>query len=377
MAGLYIHIPYCHSKCAYCDFYSRPQTKNSADDYQLLAEALIKEYRARRNLYLIDDSRFKTAYIGGGTPSIIPCALLADIVSAVRKDIAPDGEFTIECNPEDVTPEVVNAWTDMGINRVSMGVQSLCDNELVAVGRRHKAADAIRAVEILRHCGIDNLSLDLIYGLPQQTIESWKQSIDGVIALNPEHLSAYSLSVEPGTALYARMLAGRFTPADDDTVATMYDYLCHTTTAAGYRHYEISNFAKPGQEAQHNSAYWRDEAYLGIGPSAVSFDGKHRRTTNIADIKSYITAPADAGETEVESITDRVNDAILIGLRTAAGLSLDHIASIGGIAAADEVKKYAQKHLASGLLIAPDDHTLLISEQHWLVADSVIRDLML
>lgn len=375
MAGLYIHIPYCHSKCAYCDFFSRPQAKDTTD-YRLLADALIKEYHARKSRYLGKDNRFATAYIGGGTPSILPLNILSDIVGAVRDDVANGGEFTIECNPEDIKTDVVKAWTDMGINRVSMGVQSLCDNELAAVGRRHKAADALRAVETLRQCGIRNMSLDLIYGLPEQTHESWKHSIDTLLTLRPEHLSAYSLSVESGTRLYARMLAGRFTPADDDTVAAMYEYLCNATAGAGYQHYEISNFALPGHEARHNSAYWRDEAYLGIGPSAVSFDGNNRRTTNIANIKRYLTNPTYAGETETESTTDRVNDAILIGLRTAAGLSLNHIAAVGGKDTVAEIMDSAKKHLATELLIAPDDQTLLIPEKHWLIADSVIRDLM-
>lgn len=373
MAGLYIHVPFCHSKCAYCDFFSRPCM---ADDvYVRYASAVIAEYSARRSDYL-RAGRFATAYIGGGTPSVLPVDQLARIINAVSPDLDPDGEFTIECNPEDVTEAKVKAWKDLGINRVSMGIQSFSDEELRAVGRRHTAARAMEAVDLLRRCGVDNLSLDLIYGLPGQTLKSWKASLERLLSISPEHFSAYSLSLEPGTRLYAGMLAGKFTPADDSLVCDMYACLCEASARCGYEHYEISNLAKPGHRAAHNSSYWRDEAYLGLGPSAVSFDGADCRRTNSIDTTAYLRGDFSGADIEHESVVDRVNDAILVGLRTSDGLSLDHIRKIAGNQALAAVERDSRRLISNGMLEYCGPRHLRIPERQWLMADSVIRELI-
>ncbi|MDE7125611.1 MAG: radical SAM family heme chaperone HemW, partial [Muribaculaceae bacterium] len=319
MAGLYIHIPFCHSKCAYCDFYSRP-SKNCSGEYRSFAYAAVREYEKRALEYLIANGKFGTAYIGGGTPSVMPLDIIGIILDKVVNDVETGGEITLECNPEDVTASAIRGWLDSGVNRISMGIQSFEDNELIAVGRRHSAKDALTAVDTLRSQGISNISLDLIYGLPEQTFESWRHSVERLLALRPEHFSAYALSVEAGTRLYARMLAGRFTPMSDDEIVRMYDFLCIAARNAGYEHYEISNFALPGYRASHNSSYWRYEPYLGIGPSAVSFDGRNTRTTNSNDLTEYIHGRSIVREIEQESLVDRVNDVILTALRTSDGL---------------------------------------------------------
>lgn len=364
MAGIYIHIPFCHSKCHYCDFYSAPHKE---DWMEAFSKALCSELSERRSEvdYIPD-----TLYIGGGTPSCLPEKYLSGIISSVMNAFAPFSEATIEVNPEDVTDEFARFCIDSGINRVSMGIQSFNDSELREVGRRHTAAEAIAAVGILRSAGISNISCDLIYGLPGQDIESWKKNVDTMLSLRPPHFSAYLLSYEPGTRLYARLLAGKVRQADEEEAAAMYDYLSTRSRECGYEHYEISNFALPGFRSRHNSSYWKDEPYLGLGPSAVSFDGKNRRRTNVAGIKEYIRDTSDC-VIEEESDTDRINDKIFIGLRTLEGIDL---ATLPEKVSSDLISE-SESMIAAGHLIL-DGHHLRIPEAHWLISDSIIRDLL-
>lgn len=306
MAGLYVHIPFCASKCAYCDFYSGPLRLFEAKGY---AEALARELEARR----AEVGEFETVYIGGGTPSTMPPELLAPFLSQ-----AP-GERTVEVNPEDVTADYAERLLRAGANRVSMGVQSLDDRELQTVGRRHTAARAIEAFRALRSAGFTNISLDLIYGLPGQTAESWRRSLHGLLDLGPEHLSAYLLSIEPGTLLHTLLRRGHISEASDELAEEMYAELCDATRAAGFEHYEISNFGLPGLHARHNSAYWEMTPYLGLGPGAHSFDGSLRRF-NPPDLRGWLSNPGNSFETEDETADERHNDAVMTALRTAKGL---------------------------------------------------------
>jgi len=361
---IYVHVPYCHSKCAYCDFYSTP----SLVTMERTVGAIAEEY-AMRSSEISEPHR--TIYIGGGTPSVLPAESLGRIVSALP---AVPGEFTLEVNPEDVSRDAVARWRGLGINRVSMGVQSFVDAELATVRRRHSAAVAIRAVEALRMGGIDNFSLDLIYGLPGQNMDSWRYSLDTLLSLRPAHFSAYILSYEPRTLLTAMVKAGRIVPAADDLILDMYAYLCEASAARGYEHYEISNFALPGFRARHNSGYWDGTPYLGLGPSAHSFDGSVRRF-NHADIKTYldrIEGGHTAYEVEDEDENNRFNDILITSLRTAAGLSLDRV----NPARRRALLADAEPHLRSGSLVLTSDRRLFIPEFSWPLSDAILRDLI-
>lgn len=358
-AGLYVHVPLCHAKCHYCGFYSLPRQGSEA----ALVTCLLNEWQHRRR-------PVKTVYIGGGTPS----ALGADELARLLDGLPRAAEVTVEVNPEDVTAQLA-AMLARRATRISMGVQSLVDSELVAVGRRHTAAEAVSAVHTMRAAGIDNISLDLIYGLPGQTLDSWRQSLDGVLTLRPEHLSAYALEVEPGTRLYARHRAGKIAVPDVDTVAAMYDVLCDATRRAGYSHYEIANFALPGRESRHNSAYWDSQTpYLGIGPGAHSWiDGV--RSSVPPRLTDYLDADGLLDPlVEEETTANRINDFILISLRRADGLDLNAAATLFGDPERHRLLVAATPHLNRGTLI-PTPDGFRIPEPHWLHSNPILLDL--
>lgn len=360
MAGLYVHIPFCHSKCSYCDFYSTPDQRR----LDALLDTLVREYDDRRSEI---SEAFKTVYFGGGTPSIIAADKLAKLCD--RLPVGDAVEFTIEANPEDISPEIIAAWKAIGINRVSMGIQSFNDDELKAINRRHDSRRAERAINDLLSGGISNISCDLIYGLPGQDIGSWEKSLDRLLAFGLPHMSAYCLSYEPGTALYARMISEKVTPTDDETLQEMYGMLCAKSAAAGYEHYEISNFAKPGMKSKHNSSYWTSTPYLGLGPGAHSFDGSTRRF-NPSNIKQYIDS-FPSTEIEEEDERERYNDMLITALRTANGLDLSAMARNKAERLMDE----AQPFLANGSMIVNNNH-LRISEEAWFTSDSILRELI-
>lgn len=368
MAGVYIHVPFCHSKCAYCDFYSVMKLADAG----AYAQAVGREYEARR--HELGPEPVRTLYLGGGTPSILPPELIAKAVEPVPKSELR--EFTIEVNPEDVSADKAAAWRSIGVNRVSMGVQSLVDAELRAVGRRHSAAQAVQAVRTLQDAGFSNISLDLIYGLPGQSVESFEYSLREVLALGPQHLSAYLLSYEPGTALTRRLERGLITETDEATAVGMYDALCRTAAAAGFEHYEISNFAIPGARALHNSSYWNLTPYLGLGPAAHSLDCRGVRRYHSPNITEYLAAPA-ATTVDEESETDRLNDLLIISLRTAAGLDLGLIP----VRYRSRLLEAAIPFLKSGELVISQTPThpghLRIPEPHWLRSDTLLRALLL
>ncbi|MDE7376821.1 MAG: radical SAM family heme chaperone HemW [Muribaculaceae bacterium] len=360
MPGLYIHTPFCHSKCAYCDFYSMPIPDGMAMRY---AHAVARELEMRADAY----PPFSTLYLGGGTPSILPIDALATMMPAV-----PDGEVTIEVNPEDVTLDKARAWLDLGINRASMGVQSLDDGELAIIGRCHSAAQAIKAYEMLRSAGFANVSLDLIYGLPGQSLESWERSLSTLLALHPEHLSAYMLSFEPRTRLSAMLRAGKVKEADEETLEQMYAVLRRASAEAGFEHYEISNFALPGRRARHNSSYWTGEPYLGLGPGAHSFDGKDRwfNPSNLRGYLDRIESGIPAAEIDPEDDDSRFNDRVMTALRTADGLDLATVPP----KRLKRLLRDAAPYQSSGHLIL-DDNRLRIPPYSWLISDTIISDL--
>jgi oxygen-independent coproporphyrinogen-3 oxidase len=271
--GLYVHIPFCETKCPYCDFNTYSGIERLIPVY---VDALCEELRRWAELFPSHASR--TVFLGGGTPSYLPPGDLKRVMSALTGGfpLVADAEVTLEANPGDVTQERASGWLDAGFNRVSMGVQSFDDELLTLLGRRHTAAQAIDAFEVLRRAGFTNRSLDLIFGLPQQTLQQWIDSLERTLELSPNHVSLYGLQIETGTPLEAFVRSGKVPQPDDDLAADMYLAAREKLAEAGYRHYEISNWALPGMESQHNLIYWRNEPYLGVGPGAHSSMLKHR-----------------------------------------------------------------------------------------------------
>lgn len=362
MAGIYVHVPFCHAKCAYCDFYSVADTWRR----DLFVDCVGREYEARK--HELGGEPVRTVYFGGGTPSILSGEAVRRLASYFP--LGDVEEFTIEVNPEDVTPAAVDAWRAAGVNRVSMGVQSLVDDELRTVRRRHSAADALEAIDILRRSGIENLSVDLIYGLPGQTAASFQYSLDTLIGKGIEHLSAYNLSYEPGTLLSRMLAEGRISEASEDTVAEMYRRLCDSASGAGFEHYEISNFGLPGFRSRHNSSYWDGTPYLGLGPGAHSLDYAGTRRYVPSNLREYL-AGAQAVVDE-ESETDKLNDRIFTALRTSRGLDVSALPK----AQAEAVQASARPFIAAGSLVEKDGR-LIIPEDKWLISNYIISELLL
>ncbi len=280
---IYLHVPFCGSFCTYCDFYS--EICRSAQAFNEYADAVIAEIRDRQKeleMNMSAQDAVNTLYIGGGTPSVLPLDVLARIVSAVTEPVevtSPFEEFTVEVNPEDIVEkgsEYVRGLLALGVNRISMGIQSFNDGILRWMNRRHDAARAVEAFRILRGSGVRNISIDLIFGISQLTDETWKDTIEKALELSPEHISAYQLSIEEGSALAKMVADGRYVEASEEQCRRQYDILCRCLGRSGYHHYEISNFAKPGFEAVHNSAYWHRAPYIGLGPGAHSLTGNVR-----------------------------------------------------------------------------------------------------
>lgn len=314
MAGIYIHIPFCATRCIYCDFYSTT-LRNKGDEY---VKALAKEMDERKEF--LRDEPLQTIYLGGGTPSQLGDACIRQILNAIaeRYDLSQVTEITMEANPDDI-----REGQDWGrVNRISMGVQSMVDDELRLLHRRHDAAQVRMAVKILRDADIENISLDLMYGLPTQTLESWEYSIDELLKLRPQHISAYNLSVEEGTKLNMLVEKGELTVCDDETCLDMAALLRDKLRAAGYEQYEISNYALPGYHSRHNSSYWVQTPYLGLGPGAHSYDGQRQRTWNAPRVMEYLQGKRTE-EKEILTDIDLYNERVMLGLRTQQGVKLN------------------------------------------------------
>lgn len=383
MSGIYVHIPYCRSRCLYCDFYSCVTRNVLWSGY---VRSVVNELRRRLDTEDcgLECGDIDTIYIGGGTPSLMPAddmtALIREIRSVAQRDPA---ELTIEVNPEDVTPEMVDAWSDAGVNRVSMGVQSLVDSELRAVGRRHDAASAVRAFESLTR-RFDNISLDMIFGLPGQTAESLRATLDGFMDMRPQHISAYSLMYEERSALTRLRDAGRVSEVDDMDAVEMFRTLSSILKDNGYIQYEISNYALPGYESRHNSSYWRGVPYLGLGPGAHSYDGRSTRRYNNPDVKLYMdvwngrdlmTPDVTRLVTEeVLSEAELAEEMIMTRLRTAEGLDLREFGNRFGMSRAMELVNMARKWVCSGMLEA-NDRRIRLTSDGIMISDEIISDL--
>ena len=371
MAGLYIHIPFCASRCVYCGFFSTTRL----DQRQAYVEALGREMRLR-DCSCNGKMRIETVYLGGGTPSQLSAEQLRQIFLYINNvyDVSPRAEITIECNPDDITVPFVATLSQLPVNRVSMGAQTFNDERLRFLHRRHRAEQVGEAVKRLRSVGIANISIDLMYGFPGETMLEWNADIDAALALGVEHLSAYALSYEEGTPLYTMLQQGRVEELDEELQRAMYYTLKDRLEVAGYEHYELSNFARPGCRSRHNSSYWNHTPYIGLGAGAHSFDGRHRQW-NVADIGKYMEAigegrvPAD-GE-DIDAVTF-YNETVMTALRTVDGIRLDALSDKERAHCLAQAKKF----LDCDWLSQPNDHTLRLTRDGLFVSDTVILDLL-
>ena len=388
MAGIYIHIPFCKSRCAYCGFYSTTRLELR----QRYVDAVCREME-RRSLSLpptpIPDlcsqsptrslskgrGSIGTIYLGGGTPSQLTIPQLHQLFKALYYiyKVENDAEVTIECNPDDITTNFAEALAQFPVNRVSMGAQTFDDRRLRFLNRRHTSDQVPLAVERLRQAGIRNISIDLMYGFPDETLDDWQHDIDAALALDVEHLSAYSLMYEEGTTLYRQLQQGLIAETDEELSLQMYDMLIDRLTAAGYEHYEISNFARPGYRSRHNSSYWTDVPYIGLGAAAHSYDLKSRYW-NVDDIEQYIkgieTGVPVVEREEIDAQT-RYNDRVMLSLRTCEGLDLSLLSP-------DERSyclEQASPFLSGGELCLRDGR-LVLTRRGLFVSDMVMSRLM-
>lgn len=374
MEGLYVHIPFCASRCVYCGFYSTTRLEWR----RRYVEALCRELDMR----LPAGTRLATVYVGGGTPSQLGAGGLAALLGAIGDHSAtPLGregmEVTVECNPDDVTPELAGALAGMGVNRVSMGVQTFDDGRLRLLRRRHTAGEAIAAVRRLREAGIGNISIDLMFGFPGETTAQWEADIRAALALEPQHISAYSLMYEEGTPLFDMLRRGEIEETGEEEWRAMYDRLIDLLAAAGYEHYEISNFARPGFRSRHNSSYWHGVPYVGIGAAAHSYN-KVERSWNVADIRAYMEG-MERGERvagyETLDADTRYDDLITTALRTREGIDMQAMRREFGPELYQFLLDTARPHIRSGRM-ALGDGRLALTRKGLYVSDDIMSDLM-
>lgn len=393
---IYLHVPFCGSFCTYCDFYS--EICRSRQAFNEYADAVIAEIRDRRKeleMNMSAQDAVNTLYIGGGTPSVLPLDVLSRIVGAVSQterlslvteQLSPVtepvevttptelfDEFTVEVNPEDIVEkgrEYVRGLLALGVNRISMGIQSFNDDILRWMNRRHDAGNAVKAFRILRESGVRNISIDLIFGISQLTDETWKDTIEKALELSPEHISAYQLSIEEGSALAKMVADGRYVEASEEQCRRQYDILCRCLGRSGYHHYEISNFAKPGFEAVHNSAYWRRAPYIGLGPGAHSLTG-NVRSWNSPELphRSPDGSSATYSRTsETLSPEDIRVERIMLSLRTDKGLEAAELYSLADRAVINSLLSEGALEKQGGSIRIPEDHLF--------TSDEILRELI-
>ena len=376
MAGIYIHIPFCQSRCAYCDFYSTTLLAHRKAYVDTVCHEL--QYR----LPELQGESIKTIYFGGGTPSTLTIeelkTILAHLDNLVNLEHLINLELTLEANPDDLTEEYIQGLRTLPINRVSLGVQSFHDRTLRLVGRRHTAQEAIDAVHRLQQAGLTNISIDLIYGLPGETLDDWAYSLDQAIALGVKHISAYHLTYEEGTRLWRMQEQGLVSPIDEEQSVRSFELLREKFLASGYEHYEISNFALPGYHSRHNSSYWQGTKYIGIGPGAHSYNGCDRRW-NLSNLTDYIATPKGHDVPhEIEHLTtdERYDERIITELRTSRGIDLTKLSADFGERYHTHCLRSAIPYLNRGQLLHTEDNHLCLTPESILISDAVMRDLL-
>ncbi|UCD49523.1 MAG: radical SAM family heme chaperone HemW [Phycisphaerales bacterium] len=366
--GLYLHVPFCHEKCRYCGFYS--ERLRSHDPSSLVAALLAELDRYR------DVRSVRTVYIGGGSPTSLPPELLAEIITAIKARWPAPEEFTVECNPGQTDERVVSMLRHHGVDRLSLGVQSFHAKELAFLGRRHSVERAIESVRVAQRLGFDHVSIDLVFAIPGSTLVSWRRCLQSAAALGVQHISAYSLSYEPGTPLEVARRAGQFRTIDEETDRAMYEMAIDFLGSAGFAQYEISNFAQSGYACLHNQGYWQNRPYIGIGPAAGSY-WQGRRTVNFADIRQYIQrieAGSDAYELSAHpDRNERLCETAVLNLRTREGVDLAAFERCTGVDFRRAFEVPLRRHNRGGLIEISDDRVRL-TRNALAVADSVLCD---
>jgi oxygen-independent coproporphyrinogen-3 oxidase len=374
MAGIYIHIPFCKSFCSYCDFYSI--TDNS--ETESFVQSLLLE-TAMQAGYL-DGEAIETIYFGGGTPSLLTVEQIARIISSVRANFAltKDPEITIEVNPDDVFEGYFKALAEAGINRVSLGVQSWNDKRLKYLGRRHDSEQSAKALRLAFAEGIENVSADLIYGIPGMTTEDLKHDLEKTFAFPVTHLSAYHLTIEDGTHLGKMKKDKKLVETDEETSNAMFSLLGSMCREKGFIHYEISNFAREGFISKHNSAYWKQIPYLGLGPSAHSFN-RSSRQWNVSDVKKYIRSVSSGNVPFKREELDKLiifNEYVMTSLRTMWGIDLEHVEAFYDKELHDYLVNLSGKYIRYGLM-RREKNTLVLTDQGKMISDNIIAELLM
>ena len=373
MAGIYLHIPFCKQRCIYCDFFST--TEN--DKKSTYVQALSKELELRKDY--LDGEIIDTIYFGGGTPSQLEEKDFIQLFETIYKiyTVNPKAEITIEANPDDLTPQYIAMLRTLPFNRLSMGIQTFKEDTLRLLHRRHTAAQAQQAYQHCREVGFQNISIDLMYGLPGEALEDWQKDLQTALQMYPEHISAYHLIYEEGTPLWNLKETHQVEETDEDLSVSLFKELIHTLKSNGYEHYEISNFCRPGFHSRHNSSYWTGKKYLGCGPSAHSYDGTSRQW-NVASLSQYIQGIQKGTpyqEKEELDLYTRYNDFIITRLRTAYGIPTHILKETFGETLFDYCMRMASPHLKQGFLTL-DNHVMKLTEKGIFISDGIMSDLL-
>ena len=374
MAGIYVHIPFCKKLCFYCDFYH----VISVNDNSAFIDALLKEASLRKDY--LESETVSTIYFGGGTPSVFSVKDLGTILNHINKlfRVEQDCEISIELNPDDVLPDYLEGLKDLNINRISMGIQSWRDSDLKMLNRRHDSAQAIKALKDTLDAGFENITIDLIYGIPGMSLKEWESNLDFSLSFDIKHLSAYHLTFEPGTVFGKMLEKGTISEIDENESVAQFNILIEKTESAGFIQYEISNFGKPGYFSLHNSNYWKQVSYLGLGPSAHSFNG-YSRQWNIRDLKGYIkliNAGKSFYESEELNSKTRFNEYIMTSLRTMWGIDLEYVEEMFEKEGYDYIINLAGKFKNYGLM-KQEKKSLILTNQGKLISDNIISEFMI
>jgi oxygen-independent coproporphyrinogen-3 oxidase len=372
LAGIYVHIPFCKQACHYCNFHF---TTSLTRKNELIA-ALLKEADLQQNY--LQNELVETVYFGGGTPSLLGFDDLKSLTGRLGNQfsISPSAEITLEANPDDISEEKIEEWIRAGINRLSIGIQSFFDEDLAWMNRAHTAIQATRSLELAVK-NFTNITMDLIYGTSQLTDEKWKSNVESMLAFDIPHVSCYALTVEPKTSLHKMIKLGKSGDINPDRQSHQFLLLMQWLNNAGYEHYEISNFAKPGFQSRHNSSYWQGKKYLGIGPSAHSFNGISRQW-NVSNNNTYITSLKKNKvpfEMELLNIHQQMNEYIMTSLRTMEGVQLDYFESKFGKQEKERLLRSAQKYIETGRMLFSVTGSLLLTNEGKLFADGIASDL--
>ena len=393
MAGIYIHIPFCNSKCAYCGFYSLPSLKLKEQFWEALKAEIVarKDYLKQRSHCGLDPQSpsllqshhtppINTIYFGGGTPSLLSLKEIGELLHLinVHYPVASNAEITLEANPDTLSLDYLKGLRQLGVNRLSIGIQSFFDNDLKYLSRRHDSQHAQQCIDWAKQAGFSNISIDLIYGLPTSNAEQWNRNLDLFFALDLPHLSAYALTLEPNAILTKQIELGKVQPVNEEDALRDYEILCQRASENGYLHYEISNFCKSGMHSKHNASYWFGTPYIGFGPSAHSFDGTSRQW-NVSSVERYcvrVPEPVEGPfyEKEILSLEQLYDEYVMLRLRTHWGIDLKWLKREMGERFSTYCEQHAQPLIAQGRLSQTREF-LYLSDDQMLFADGVAEEL--